>query len=135
MHSPPFAWASVPLFAAGFDEALELLFPGRRITVVGISMGGTTALHMRSPLVRSMVLADPPLRTGQLWPLVGYWQIAARCLGRRGLALEHSRHWPHDAIEDRDYRGRTRQPLGYPAFPAWAASPCFLSVRCATCLA
>jgi pimeloyl-ACP methyl ester carboxylesterase len=115
MHSPPFAWASVPLFAAAFDEALELLFPGRRITVVGISMGGTTALHMRSPLVRSMVLADPPLRTGQLWPLVGYRQIAARTPGGADWLWSILGIGP-DAIEDRDYRAPLDNLTATPRF-------------------
>jgi hypothetical protein len=115
MHSPHFAWPSVPLFAAAFDEALDLLFPGRRITAVGISMGGTTALHMRSPLVRSMVLADPPLQTGQLWPLIGYRQIAPKMPGGSDWLQAVLGIGPM-TVENRDYRGALEGLVAAPQF-------------------
>lgn len=67
-HCPPLATHSVEAYASAYSEAVNRI--GRPTIVVGASVGALTALAMRSPLIRGLVLLDPPLVTGKLWALV-----------------------------------------------------------------
>lgn len=69
MHSPFFAESSVAAFAAGIDEVLQTAFPERRVSILGLSIGGVVALHLKSSIVRSVLAIDPPLTTDGLWPM------------------------------------------------------------------
>jgi hypothetical protein len=66
-HSPQPQVHSVEAYSAAFSNVLDQL--GRPAVVVGSSIGGLTALGLRSPHLRGVVALEPPLRTGQLWPL------------------------------------------------------------------
>ena len=102
MHSPAFAESSVAGFARAMDEAIDLAFPGRPVNVLGLSIGGTVALHLRNPFVRAVVACDPPLSTGGLWPIRDRFRLQ----GRAGFA---DWVWALFGIDDegvvnRDYR-------------------------------
>jgi pimeloyl-ACP methyl ester carboxylesterase len=68
-HSaPPLRETSLAAFAAAFDEVADTL--GISV-VMGMSVGALVALSMRSPLIKAVVAAEPPLETAKLWQLVG----------------------------------------------------------------
>lgn len=71
--------------ADSLDTQLEARFPGRAVTIVGVSLGGSVALAMRSKLVRSVVALDPPLTPSKAWPLRS--QIPRMVTTRPELAL------------------------------------------------
>ena len=68
MFSPFFSNPSVKGFAAAFDEVLAV-FGRRHVVVLGLSLGGTVALAMRSPDVKTLLLVDSLLDTQPLWML------------------------------------------------------------------
>jgi len=70
LETPTIRGASVERFAAMFDEALAVIGDGRPCVVLGSSTGGVAALAMRRPA--RLLLIDPPLSTGALWPLVEF---------------------------------------------------------------
>lgn len=67
-HCPQPLTHSVGAYAAAFSQVLGAL--GRPAIVVGCSVGGLVAMAMRAPNLKGLVLLEPPLRTGKLWPLV-----------------------------------------------------------------
>jgi pimeloyl-ACP methyl ester carboxylesterase len=70
-HCPELAATSIGAFAAAFSEALATRFPGRPYAVLGVSTGGLVALSMRGAGLRQILAIDPPLLTGDAWPLRG----------------------------------------------------------------
>ena len=71
-HCPPLMTTSLGVFTAAFRQAIEAHLRSRPVVVVGLSTGALVALGLRHPSVRRLVLAEPPLRTGDLWPLLGW---------------------------------------------------------------
>ncbi|MDB5423284.1 MAG: hypothetical protein JWQ29_700 [Phenylobacterium sp.] len=66
-HGPPLIAHGVGAYAAAYDDVLRQL--GRPALAVGASVGGLAAMAMRGSLLRGLVLLEPPLLTGKLWPL------------------------------------------------------------------
>lgn len=71
-HCPPLVTASVGVFGAAYSQALSSRLGGRPALVVGASVGALVAMALGSPEIRASVLVEPPLRTGQAWPLRTY---------------------------------------------------------------
>lgn len=67
MHAPFLSENSVETFAESLDQAALQAFPGRRFLRLGSSIGGLTAMAMRTG--SAFVALDPPLRTKALWPM------------------------------------------------------------------
>lgn len=70
MHSPFLRRSSIGDFAKAFDEVIARAFQGRRVVVVGLSMGGLVALSLQAEPVGGIIACDPPLSTDRLWPLI-----------------------------------------------------------------
>lgn len=68
-HCPVLVQPSIGVFAAAYREALARLAGDVEITVVGLSAGALVALGLRLPNIRQFLLVEPPLQTGDLWPL------------------------------------------------------------------
>ncbi|MBL8554274.1 MAG: hypothetical protein JNL41_08350 [Phenylobacterium sp.] len=104
MHSPFFAEPGVEAFARGYDEVLATRFPGRRTVALGLSTGALAALAMQGP--ERLVLMEPPLETGALWPFL------PRLAGEvRRTARREAKAWVEavfgvtaEGVEGRDYR-------------------------------
>lgn len=71
-HCPETTEHSVAAYAEAYDDLLRQV--DRPAVVIGASVGGLIAMAMRSPLLRGLVLLDPPLMTRKLWPLFGAFQ-------------------------------------------------------------
>lgn len=72
-HCPPPLTHSVGAYAAAYSHVLAGL--QRPAVVLGCSVGALVAMAMRAPNLRGLVLLEPPLRTGKLWPLVEDFRI------------------------------------------------------------
>lgn len=96
-HCPALRDFKIETMGAAFDEAVANL---PKLIVVGVSTGGLVGLAMRSPKVAGLVLADPPLRPHQAWPL--------HSLREQGPADR----WPLINAVFGLYRGRT-EPRNY----------------------
>lgn len=112
MHSPHMAAPGIASFAQAFDLLVRRHFSGRRVMLLGLSIGGVVALQMSEGDV--VMALDPPLQTGDLWPLIPRFRRALAETDDRGLA-----EWmwglfgvSADRIEPRDYRAvlDTRKP-------------------------
>jgi pimeloyl-ACP methyl ester carboxylesterase len=68
-HSPPLTTTSVGAFAAAFRHAIRAQLEDRPLVVMGLSVGALTALGLRAPNIRRLVLVEPPLLTEGLWML------------------------------------------------------------------
>lgn len=71
-RSPPDKNASVAGFTARLRELIARHLAERDIVVIGESVGGLVALGLgdgRMPQVRGVLVSDPPLSTGKLWPV------------------------------------------------------------------
>jgi hypothetical protein len=100
-HCPGLEPLHLGAIAAAYGSALETRFPGRRAAVLAMSAGALVALALRWPAVRRMVLVEPFLRTGHIWPF--------RRLGER-VETETQRDFVRNVLgadgtrlEDRDY--------------------------------
>ena len=69
-HCPTLAATSVGCFAAAYSAALDRRFAGRNVVLFGFSVGAVVAMAMRSPSIRAVLAIEPPLVTGEAWPLV-----------------------------------------------------------------
>jgi pimeloyl-ACP methyl ester carboxylesterase len=70
MHSPFHQPGGIAGFGRAFDEVIDQAFAGRRVVVLGLSMGGLVAMTLRSSAVTQVIACDPPLSTAGLWPLI-----------------------------------------------------------------
>jgi pimeloyl-ACP methyl ester carboxylesterase len=71
-HSPSDGEPSIPAFTERFREFLLRHFARRDVVIVGESVGGLVALGVadgRTPCVRGVIAADPPLSTAKQWPI------------------------------------------------------------------
>lgn len=105
-HCPPLLAASIGTYAAAFDEAVSQAFPGRPLVLCGLSTGSLVALAMSAPDVKSMVLVEPPLRTGKLWMMPkGFREMAYGPDAEPWIApfVEGVFGIYPDRVEDRDY--------------------------------
>jgi pimeloyl-ACP methyl ester carboxylesterase len=70
--------ASIIGMAESLHDAIGAAFGGRRVILVGESLGGTVALAMggmaASGPVGAVFAADPPMTTGKLWNLAGVFR-------------------------------------------------------------
>jgi len=76
MSAPPDE-ISIKSFAIAFLDLIESFYVGRRVVVVGLSVGGLVALALNSMAVEAVIAVDPPLSTAKLWPLSD-WATVAR---------------------------------------------------------
>lgn len=67
-HCPELVTHSVGAYAAAYSEALASL-TREPVVVLGVSAGALVALALKHPSLRAIVAVEPPLRTGELWPL------------------------------------------------------------------
>lgn len=112
MHSPHMSAPGIAIFAQVFDLLVRRHFSGRRVMLLGLSIGGVVALQMSEGDV--VMALDPPLETGNLWPLIPRFrkavaesddpELAEWMRGLFGIDADH--------IEPRDYRAvlGTRKP-------------------------
>ncbi len=68
-HCPPLISASIGVYASAYGHVIAEQFGARRVTVCGASIGGLTALGLRAPNVRNLLVIDPPLVMSKLWPM------------------------------------------------------------------
>jgi hypothetical protein len=67
-HSAPhLSETSLAAFASAFDQVAEAV--GASV-VLGMSVGALVALSMRSPSIKTVVAAEPPLETAKVWQLI-----------------------------------------------------------------
>jgi pimeloyl-ACP methyl ester carboxylesterase len=94
---------SVSSFAYAFIDLIESFYIGRRIVVIGLSVGGLVALSINSESVAAVIAVDPPLSTAKLWPLIDWASMA------RGQMTPTQQDWLWrifgygSTIEDRCY--------------------------------
>lgn len=122
-HGPPPRTHSVAAYAAAFANALDQI--GRPAIACGASVGGLVALAMRSPWIRGVVALDPPLRTGDLWPLHNDFQNRLRRAPDDAALhafLDNVFGVSADRIEDRSYLGLL-DTLETPTTVAFAEAP------------
>lgn len=89
------------------DELAQTTFAGRRMVVMGVSIGAVAAMGVRAANIERVVAVEPPLVTGKLWPLIGplrsflertqVVEAAAFAFEAYGMDLARA--------ESRDYRG------------------------------
>jgi hypothetical protein len=70
MGLPGVGLAAMEAYGRALDEIVAALFPDRPVVVLGVSLGALAALAVRAPNVRRIVAVEPPLVTGDLWPLL-----------------------------------------------------------------
>ena len=117
-HSPPPIAHSIGVYAAAYSAVLDHL--ARPAIVIGASVGAITAMAMRSPAIRGLVLLEPFLETGGLTPLIEPFR--ARLHASPHDAGLRDFLWSvfgigENASENRDYRTL----LETLETPAWAA--------------
>lgn len=102
---PLLAEPSLQAFSRAIGELIDQLFTDRPVILLGVSLGATAALGVRSPRVRRIVAVEPILETGALWPLVEPLQAqlrrqppggASRDLYWRLVGLDADRSSPRD---------------------------------------
>jgi hypothetical protein len=116
-HCPALASPSVEAFAAAYSAALDQI--GRPAIVIGASIGALVAMSLRSPTLRGVVLLEPPLQTGALWPLQPtFRQMAA---ARPSDTALRDFLWAIFGFSRRELRNRDYRPLlGHLDTPGWA---------------
>jgi hypothetical protein len=130
-HCPPAVAQSVGAYAALYSDVLRQI--GRPAVVAGASVGALVGLAMRDANVKGVVASDPPLVTGNLWPLAPGF--------RQRLADPSQEPWVSDFIwnvfgvsadrhENRDYRPLLDQ-LGVPAWALLGTEPLQPPRKCA----
>ena len=67
-NSPALSVRDLRAWHGAYRQAVQRLFPGRRLTVVGISAGSLVALGLKD-MAETMVLAEPFLRPSENQPL------------------------------------------------------------------
>ena len=67
---PGFDLGGLADLASVVGEILETTFADRRIVLLGASSSGAVALGVRARNLARIVAVDPPLVTGQLWPVL-----------------------------------------------------------------
>lgn len=80
-RSPSDGEASIPAFTERFREFLLRHFARRDVVIVGESVGGLIGLGVadgRTPCVRGVVAADPPLTTAKQWPIYTNFVMRAK---------------------------------------------------------
>lgn len=65
---PALAETSVEGFAFAFDHVIATAFPGRKIVILGDSLGGLVALAVAGDVTR--LVLDPPLKLSADWPIM-----------------------------------------------------------------
>jgi hypothetical protein len=70
IDAPPLSDPSIEAFSTVVGELIDELFAGRRVVVLGVSIGAVAALGVRSRSVRRIVAVEPLLATAGLWPMV-----------------------------------------------------------------
>lgn len=74
---------TVASIATALAEACAALAPGRRLYVVGDSIGGSIALAMGAfPGLSGVIAVESPLETGKLW---SFWALLPRLRGRSAV--------------------------------------------------
>jgi pimeloyl-ACP methyl ester carboxylesterase len=68
-HCPPLISASIGVYASAYSQVIAEQFGDRRVTVCGASIGGLTALGLRAPNIRNLLVIEPPLVMSKLWPM------------------------------------------------------------------
>ncbi|HZZ70448.1 MAG TPA: alpha/beta hydrolase [Phenylobacterium sp.] len=68
-HCPNLVTTSVGVHAAALSDALRQATLETPLGVLGISLGALTALGIRSPRLRRLLLVEPPLFTADTWRL------------------------------------------------------------------
>lgn len=115
-NCPHTAEQTVAAYAAAYDAVIQAL--GRPTVVVGASVGALVALALREPLVKAVVLAEPPLLTGKLWPFVAAFR--ARLAEAPDDAQLRDFVWNVFGISATDWVGRDYRPLlNSLRVPAW----------------
>lgn len=90
---------SFSCLSAGFDSALGQIAGDRPVAVFGHSAGAVVALGMRLPNIRRVIVTEPILRTGDVWPLRAFrqagWAGWERLLWPL-MGVDATRHEPRD---------------------------------------
>jgi pimeloyl-ACP methyl ester carboxylesterase len=68
-HCPRLLATSIGVYAAAYVEAIATVAAGLPLGLVGLSTGALVAMGMRCRELRRILAIEPPLRTGELWPL------------------------------------------------------------------
>jgi len=69
-HCPPLRITSITAYARAYEEVFNTRFANRPMVIYGSSVGGLVAMAMTLPSLKGMLLAEPPLVTDKLWPLI-----------------------------------------------------------------
>ena len=117
--SPPQDDASLDAMADTVDSAIRLNLAGRRVLLVGESIGGTIALRIgggpEGP-VKAILAADPPLTTAKLWNVAASFRQAFEREPQNAFLRRFARDafgLADDGVEERIYYpllGRLRMP-------------------------
>jgi pimeloyl-ACP methyl ester carboxylesterase len=68
-HCPTLISASIGVYASAYSHVIAEAFAERTVTVCGASIGGLTALGLRAPQVRNLLVVEPPLVMSKVWPM------------------------------------------------------------------
>ncbi|MBX3482849.1 alpha/beta hydrolase [Phenylobacterium sp.] len=101
-HCPPLVSTSVGVFGAAYSQALSDRLGDRPAVVVGTSVGALVALALATPGIVGTVAVEPPLRTGDAWPLRAY---PAKAPAGSETFLWNVLGVSRDGHEPRDYSG------------------------------
>jgi pimeloyl-ACP methyl ester carboxylesterase len=101
---PALVATSIGVWAAAFSHAAQEVFGDRPLVIVGESLGALVAMAMRVPSIRWLLLLEPPLVTGGLWPLVEPLRQKARDDPSAKQVVENVFGYLPDEIASRDYR-------------------------------
>lgn len=104
-HCPQTITSSVGVFSAAYSHAIDSVH--RSVVLLGVSLGATISLGVRSRNVSRNVLLEPILTTSELWPLHRDFSHALR--SDRDGKISREFMWNvfgvgPDIVEDRDYR-------------------------------
>ena len=89
--TPRLADGSLGAFSSALREVIDQLAADRPVVLLGVSIGATAALGVRSPRLRRVVAVEPILATAELWALVE--PLRSHLRGQPAEGGPHDLYW------------------------------------------
>jgi hypothetical protein len=117
--------ATAAQFSLAMDEVVAKILRGRDVVALGVSTGALVTLGLTRPEIRSHVVVEPFLRTGNLWPLIDYVRedlVRHPDSERRRTYARELFGYSLGGIDDLDFRGLARS-VRVPIRPVYGGRP------------